>query len=103
MVFLPGTSFAVNLHYLFHKREQHTDAPLLQALLSMPFVTSSKYMSNTARIWLWVLLTVTTMLFCFGLYWRVTRKRFKRDQTVLDRIDKDIAMKPLTQGVNGTV
>lgn len=49
------------------------------------------------------------MLLCFGLYWRVTRTRFKhdrtrfkRDRTVLKRIGKDIGTKPPTQGVNGT-
>jgi general stress protein CsbA len=64
------------------------------AILSIAFIASSQYMSNTARIWIQVLLTVTSMLACFGPYWKVTRNRFKRDRIVLERMGKDIAMKP---------
>src|SRR5271170_1572946 len=69
---------------------------------TMRLITSSKYISTRGRIWLWILLTMPWTLLCFGLYWRVTRTRFKGDQMVLKRIDKDIGTKPLTQGVNGT-
>jgi hypothetical protein len=71
--------------------------PGIEGDSTMRFITSSKYMSGRGRKGLWVLLTVPGMLLCFGLYWRVTRALFKRDQTVLERIGKDTGTKPLTQ------
>jgi hypothetical protein len=75
----------------------------------MHLITPSKHISTRGKISLWVLLRMPWMLLCFGLYWRVTRRRFKhdrtrfkRDRTVLKLIGKDIGTKPLTQGVNGT-
>lgn len=59
MAFLPATSFA--------------------AVLSMPFFNQEAWLSDPAKIWLWVVLTIPTTALSAFVYFLFTRKELKRN------------------------
>lgn len=80
MFFLPGTSFAVRSPIApQHVSFSHANfCP--QAFLAMPFFATSHYLSNAAKVWIWVVCTVpsTIVAFTFYFYWKRRDKQARR-------------------------
>lgn len=52
---------------------------ILQAVLSMPFFNQEAWLSDPAKIWLWVVLTIPTTALSAFVYFLFTRKELKRN------------------------